>query len=72
MLFNIADSSAILQAEGFLLYLYWPLIVTLLRVYLSKLLNFLNKPLFWGLVNWLLGILAGYGAKMSTFGHFVW
>ncbi len=27
-----ADSSAILQAEGFLLYLYWPLIVTLLRV----------------------------------------
>ncbi len=27
-----ADSSAILQAEGFLLYLYWPLIVTHLRV----------------------------------------
>ncbi len=27
-----ADSSTILQAEGILLYLYWPLIVTLLRV----------------------------------------
>ncbi len=29
---NFTDSSAILQAEGFLLYLYWPLILTLLRV----------------------------------------
>ena len=28
-----ADSSAVLQAEGFLMYLYRPLIVTLLRVY---------------------------------------
>ena len=27
-----ADFTAILQAEGFLLYLYWPLILTLLRV----------------------------------------
>ena len=33
---SYADSSAILQAEGFLGYFTWPLTITLLRVYLSK------------------------------------
>ncbi len=34
-----ADSSAILQADGFLLYLYWPLIVTLLKVHWLSLIS---------------------------------
>ncbi len=37
-----AESSAILQGEGFLLYLYGPLTVTLMRVYISFEMTFLK------------------------------